>query len=149
VALYRQKLNVLVRAHPEIGFTIAAMGWPTDRGANGFSRWRSDMLALGRCDNTCASISAVECIFGLDWSEAEVGPWILALIEAFGPARCMFGSHLPIDQLSYGFEKLYDAYERIASGFSYDEKDAMFRGTAAAWFRLPQCRPDGAVGAVG
>jgi predicted TIM-barrel fold metal-dependent hydrolase len=142
-------LLAVVRAHPEIGFTIAVMGWPTDRGANGFSRWRSEMLALGRCENTCASISAVECIFGLDWSEAEVGPWILALIEAFGPARCMFGSHLPIDQLSYGFEKLYNAYERIVSGFSYDEKDAMFRGTAAAWFRLPQCRPDGAVGAVG
>jgi hypothetical protein len=23
-------------------------------------------------------------------------PWILALIEDFGPKRCMFGSHLPI-----------------------------------------------------
>jgi predicted TIM-barrel fold metal-dependent hydrolase len=141
-------LLAVVRAHPEIGFTIAVMGWPTDRGANGFSRWRSDMLALGRCDNTCASISAVECIFGLNWSEAEIGPWILAVIEAFGPARCMFGSHLPIDGLSYGFDRLYDAYERIVSGFSDDEKDAIFRGTAAAWFRIPQLRQDG-VGVVG
>jgi predicted TIM-barrel fold metal-dependent hydrolase len=142
-------LLAVVRAHPQIGFTVAVMGWPTDRGANGFSRWRSDMLALGRCDNARASISAVECIFGLDWSEAEVGPWIQAVIEAFGPGRCMFGSHLPIDGLSYGFNQLYDAYERIVSGFSDDEKDAMFRGTAAAWFRIPQRRPGGAVGAFG
>jgi predicted TIM-barrel fold metal-dependent hydrolase len=87
--------------------------------------------------------------FGLDWSAAEVGPWIQAVIEAFGPGRCMFGSHLPIDGLSYGFNQLYDAYERIVSGFSDDEKDAMFRGTAAAWFRIPQRRPGGAVGAFG
>jgi predicted TIM-barrel fold metal-dependent hydrolase len=127
----------VVRAHPEIGFTLAVMGWPTDLSADGFSRWRADMRALGRCGNTCASISAIECIFGLDWSEAEVGPWILAMIEAFGPSRCMFGSHLPIDGLSYGFDKLYDAYERIVAGFSDQEKDAMFRGTAAAWFRIP------------
>ncbi|MDW6024197.1 amidohydrolase family protein [Mesorhizobium sp. BAC0120] len=126
----------VVRAHPDIGFTIAVMGWPTDRSADGFSRWRSDMLALGRCDNTCGSISAVECVFGLGWSEVEVGPWIMSVIEAFGPERCMFGSHLPIDGLSYGFDRLYDAYERIVSGFSEDEKDAMFRGTAAAWFRI-------------
>jgi predicted TIM-barrel fold metal-dependent hydrolase len=141
-------LLAVVRAHPEIGFTIAVMGWPTDRGAEGFSRWRSDMLALGRCDNTCASLSAVECIFGLDWSEVEVEPWILTAIEAFGPARCMFGSHLPIDGLSYGFDQLYDVYERIVSGFSDDDKDVMFRRTAAAWFRIPQQRPAGAMGAV-
>ncbi|MDQ6434047.1 amidohydrolase family protein [Mesorhizobium sp. LHD-90] len=138
----------VVRAHPQIGFTIAVMGWPTDRGAEGFSRWRTDMLALGRCGNTCASISAVECIFGLDWSETEVDPWILTVIEAFGPQRCMFGSHLPIDGLSYGFDRLYDAYEHIVSSFSDDEKDAMFRGTAAAWFRIPQQKPDTIVGAV-
>ncbi|WP_119272337.1 amidohydrolase family protein [Taklimakanibacter deserti] len=128
----------VVRANPEIGFTIAVMGWPTDRSADGFSRWRSDMLALGRCDNTCASVSAIECIFGLDWRAADVGPWILAVIEAFGPARSMFGSHLPITGLSHGFDRLYDIYERIVSGFFDNEKDMMFRGTAAAWFRIPQ-----------
>src|SRR5215212_138778 len=28
----RPDLLAVVRAHPEIGFTIAVMGWPTDRG---------------------------------------------------------------------------------------------------------------------
>lgn len=144
-----QDLLAVVRAHPEIGFTVAVMGWPTDRGSDGFARWRSDMLALGRCDNTCASISATECIFGLDWRVADAAPWILAVIEAFGPERSMFGSHLPICGLSHGFDHLYDAYEHIVSGFSDDEKDGMFRGTAAAWFRIPQRRPDGQVKRAG
>ena len=81
-------------------------------------------------------------------ARAPARPWILAVIEAFGPERCMFGSHLPIDGLSYGFDPLYDAYERIVSGFSEDDKDAIFRGTAAGWFRIPQRLQDG-VGVVG
>lgn len=144
-----RELLAVVRAHPEIGFTIAVMGWPTDRGADGFSRWRSDMLALGRCHNSRVSISAIECIFGLGWKVADVAPWILAVIEAFGPSRSMFGSHLPIAGLSHGFDQLYAAYEHIVAGFSDDEKDAMFRGTAAAWFRIPQRRPEGSVSAAG
>ncbi len=44
--------------------------------------------------------------------EAEVGPWILVVIEAFGAgARRMFSAvfTFPIDGLSYGFDRLYDA----------------------------------------
>jgi predicted TIM-barrel fold metal-dependent hydrolase len=127
----------VVRAYPEIGFTIALMGWPTDLGPDGYARWRSEMNALGRCGNTCASISAIECIFGLDWTEERVEPWITSVVEAFGPSRCMFGSHLPIDALSYGFDRLYDSYEHIVATFSEGERDSMFRTTALDWFRVP------------
>jgi predicted TIM-barrel fold metal-dependent hydrolase len=47
----------------------------------------------------------------------------------------MFGSHMPIAGLSVGFERLYDAYQEIAAGFSAVERDDLFRGTAAAWFK--------------
>jgi predicted TIM-barrel fold metal-dependent hydrolase len=70
------QLLTVVRAYPEIGFTIAVMGWPTDFGADGYVRWRSAMNSLARCVNTCATISAIECIFGLDWTEKQVEPWI-------------------------------------------------------------------------
>ncbi len=60
-----------------------------------------------------------------------------------------FDPDLPIRGLSHGFDHLYDAYEHIVSGFSDDEKDRMFRGTAAAWFRIPQRRPDGQMNAAG
>jgi predicted TIM-barrel fold metal-dependent hydrolase len=49
----------------------------------------------------------------------------------------MFGSHLPIDSLSYGFDRLYDSYERIVATFSEGERDSMFRTTARDWFRVP------------
>src|SRR5438093_5956994 len=42
-----------------------------------------------------------------------------------GPARCMFGSHMPIAGLSVGFERLYDAYQEIVSRFSAVERADM------------------------
>src|SRR5262245_16982863 len=114
------------------------MGWPIDLGVHGYGRWQSDLNAISRCGNTCVSISAVECIFGMNWNEEQLKPWIMSLVEMFGPKRCMFGSHMPIDALSHGFDRLYDTYERILSVFSSDECDDMFRGTALNWFRVPR-----------
>jgi predicted TIM-barrel fold metal-dependent hydrolase len=128
----------VVRLNPGIDFTIALMGWPTDLGPEAFARWRSDITALARCDNACASISAVECIFGTAWSEDQVRPWILQVLESFGPYRCMLGSHLPISTLSYGFDTLYRAYDRILTGCSEAERTALFGATARDWFRVPQ-----------
>jgi predicted TIM-barrel fold metal-dependent hydrolase len=125
----------VVRRHPEIGFTLAVLGWPLDLSPAGYARWRHDLAPLSRCANVCAEISAIECIFGMNWHREQVAPWILTLIELFGPARCMFGSHLPIAGLSRGFERLYEAYQQIVAEFSADERDDLFRGTAAAWFR--------------
>jgi predicted TIM-barrel fold metal-dependent hydrolase len=132
------QLLAVVRAHPHIAFTVAVMGWPIDLGSDAYVCWRSDMNALGRCENTCADISAIECIFGMSWTKEQVEPWIMSVVEAFGPTRCMFGSHLPIDALSHGFDRLYDTYEHVLAAFSEDERDAMFRGTALNWFRVPK-----------
>jgi len=129
-------LHDIVRQHPDISFTLAVMGWPLDLSAAGYARWRHDLAALSRCANVCAEISAIECIFGMGWHREQIAPWVLSVIEMFGPARCMFGSHMPIASLSWGFERLYDAYQEIVAGFSQAERDDMFRGTAAAWFRL-------------
>ena len=77
-------LNV-VRQYPEIGFTVAVMGWPIDLGVDGYGRWQSDLDAISRCGNTCVSVSAVECIFGMNWNEEQLKPWIMSLVEMFGP----------------------------------------------------------------
>ena len=130
-------LTAVVRRHPDIGFTVAVLGWPTELDAGGQARWRADMAALSRCDNTVASISAVECIFGLDWDEDVAADWISIVVELFGADRCMFGSHLPIDGLSYGVDRLYRVYDRVLAGCSADERQAAYGGTAHRWFRVP------------
>jgi predicted TIM-barrel fold metal-dependent hydrolase len=127
-------LTRVIQNHPDIGFTIALMGWPLDLSEHGFERWRKDLTALGACDNICVDISALECIFGMQWPVSEAARWILATIEIFGVSRCMFGSHMPIARLSTGFAELYDRYAQWVAGFSEHEKDEIFFGVANRWF---------------
>ena len=126
----------VVRLYPDVGFTLAVLGWPIDLSPAGFTRWRKDVGELSRCENVCASISAIECIFGMQWTLERVSPWVRSLIEMFGPNRCMFGSHMPIAALSVGFERTYTAYQELVADFSESERDRMFRGVAHDWFRV-------------
>jgi L-fuconolactonase len=48
----------------------------------------------------------------------------------------MFESNFPVDKGSCGYAALWNAFKRIAAGFSAAEKAALFAGTAAKFYRL-------------
>jgi predicted TIM-barrel fold metal-dependent hydrolase len=129
-------LLAVIQQNPEIGFTIAVMGWPLVLDEQGRMQWKRDLVALSRCENACIEISANECIFGMKWSLPEADPWVQTVFEVFGPARTMFGSHWPIAGLAGSFASLYAAYETMASSLSSSEQDAVFRRTASEWFGI-------------
>jgi predicted TIM-barrel fold metal-dependent hydrolase len=124
----------VVRLNPNIGFTIAVMGWPMATDKHEFARWRQSLAALSACENTRIVISAIECIFGMAWSIEKVQPWIETVFELFGPQRTMFGSHHPICGLSSSHPTPYLTYEAMTAALSNSEKDAAFRTSAADWF---------------
>lgn len=128
------QLLAVVHANPEIGFTIAVMGWPSSTSELAFAQWKRSLAQLNKCENVRIIISAVECIFGMNWSLAEAQPWIQTVLELFGPERTMFGGHRPICGLSFSFPDPYVAYEEMSAGLSPSEQDAMFRLNAAEWF---------------
>ena len=124
----------VVRENAEIGFTIAVMGWPIAMDEAGFARWRRSMAAIAACGNVRITISALECVFGMDWGVAQAWPWVEAVLELFGTERMMFGSHRPISRLAHSVANPYDIYEEMTRGWSETERDAVFRLNAAAWF---------------
>jgi len=71
-----------------------------------------------------------------NWTTESIRPFLLEAIEAFAPARCMFGSNFPVDKLYGSFDRLFSAYYEIVADFSDDEKRAMFYDTAALVYRL-------------
>ena len=126
----------VVRLNPDIGFTIAVMGWPLAIDESGFTSWKHDLVALSACENVRLVISAIECIFGMTWSLPQVLPWVETIFELFGPERTMFGSHRPISALAVSFETLYSTYETMTAGLSSSEQDAVFCLNAAEWFQI-------------
>jgi predicted TIM-barrel fold metal-dependent hydrolase len=123
-------------AYPHIQFVLPVMGWPLDLTEDGQKHWRRDLDALRACSNVAVKIFALECIFGPRWTVPQVRPWILQAIEIFGPARCMFASHLPICKLACSVLQLYEAYFEIIAEFSAFEKRQLLHDTAAKVYRI-------------
>jgi predicted TIM-barrel fold metal-dependent hydrolase len=126
--------RAVVERNPEIFFWIAVTGWPLELSKPGFARWKHDMKALSAFPNVNVTVSALECVFGMDWAVADAAPWIEALFEMFGAGRIMFGSHRPLCKLSRSFPNPYRAYEEFVGSLTESEQDAVFRRNAAKWF---------------
>ncbi len=48
----------------------------------------------------------------------------------------MFESNFPVDKGTCSYQVLWNTFKRIATGYSADEKTALFSGTAAKAYRL-------------
>lgn len=121
---------------PGINFALHCIGWPLDHTAQGFQRWKQDIHVLSECRNVFVKITAIECLFGLNWSLNQISPWIKTIIDVFGAERCMFGSHLPITKLSRGVNALYEAYQAIVSYLPKQDQQCLFSDTAKRFYRI-------------
>jgi predicted TIM-barrel fold metal-dependent hydrolase len=128
------ELLPVIQQNPEIGFTIAVMGWPIAVDKQAFAHWKQSLQKLSECENVRITISAVEAVFGMDWQVAQVQPWVDTVFELFGTGRVMFGSHRPISRLARNFSSPYKAFQEMTRDLSDAERDAVFRLNAAEWF---------------
>jgi predicted TIM-barrel fold metal-dependent hydrolase len=113
-----------------------------------FSAWSANMRALASCPNVmvkCGGLGMRLPGFGLEQHPiapsstmlAEVWrPWMEPIIEMFGTERCMFESNFPVDKGGFGYAAGWNAFKRLAAGASEAEKDDLFRGTAARFYRI-------------
>ena len=67
---------------------------------------------------------------------ADQRRWYEYTIECFGPDRCMFESNFPVDKQSCSYPVLWNAFKKLAAGFSAAEKAELFHDTAARAYRL-------------
>jgi predicted TIM-barrel fold metal-dependent hydrolase len=49
----------------------------------------------------------------------------------------MFESNFPVDKRFYGYGVMWNAFKRLAAGYSADEKAGLFFNTAQRTYRLP------------
>jgi predicted TIM-barrel fold metal-dependent hydrolase len=144
----------LARAFPGTPIVLDHIGTPLGIAAyagkreSRFGAWRESIRTLAECANVVvklgglampfagftsfdASPRASSEVLARDWK-----PYVAACIEAFGADRCMFESNFPVDSLTCSYATLWNAFKRLAAGYSADEKAALFGGTAARVYRL-------------
>ena len=113
-----------------------------------FTEWRRNLFETARRPNVFCKIGGLGMPmwgFGFQDRQEAVGyrelaevwrPFVETAIEAFGPERCMMESNFPPDGLSCGFVPCWNALKHIASGYSSDEKAALFNRTASQVYRI-------------
>ncbi|MCX4246065.1 amidohydrolase family protein [Paraliomyxa miuraensis] len=70
-----------------------------------------------------------------------LAPFVEHALACFGVERCMFASNFPMDKVSLGFERLYDAYRELVAGRPLAEQRALFHDNALACYRLSRKDP--------
>ncbi len=144
----------LARAFPDTTIVMDHVGTPLGIGRYAGTRearfdiWSQHVRALAECPNVHVKLGGLPMPFG-GWRQRMEGadetsetlaawwkPYIETCIEAFGVHRCMFESNFPVDRFGATYSALWNAFKRIASGYSAEEKTALFSATAARVYRL-------------
>lgn len=148
------EVKQLARRFPNLPLVLNHFGGPIhigpyagDRAAQ-FAAWKSAMRDIAECPNVFVKLGGIGmkyCGFKLD--EAPVPPssqlmadtWrphVETSIELFGTNRCMFESNYPVDKGTAKYVVLVNAFKKILSGASDAEKNDIFNGTAARFYKL-------------
>jgi predicted TIM-barrel fold metal-dependent hydrolase len=148
------ELTRLARACPETTIVVNHVGGPLGAGPYAtqhkqvWNEWRASLRELSECPNVMCKVGGLGMpVIGLGFDKLAEGPtsealaqayrpYVEASLELFGAQRCMFQSNFPPDNVSSTYAVLWNAFKRIAQGWSEADKTAVFSATAASVYRL-------------
>ncbi|MEO9492007.1 MAG: amidohydrolase family protein [Marinomonas sp.] len=144
----------LARAFPDTPICLDHCGTPlgmasyTGKLTERFDIWRDNIRELAACENVSVKLGGLamhNCAMPEEGPAAGVGseelarqwkPYIETCIEAFGASRGMFESNYPVDRWGATYPVLWNAFKRITTGASDDEKHALYAGNAKIFYNL-------------
>jgi L-fuconolactonase len=144
----------LASAFPNIPLILDHVGGVL--GAGPYEGRRSEALRealpslrqLAQCPNVTVKLGGLGTpVFGFNFclqpappSSRELAdawwPFFEPVIELFGARRCMFESNFPVDRAAAGYGVVWNAFKRLTSGVSEQDKAMLFYDTAARVYRL-------------
>lgn len=101
--------------------------------------WKQDFLAAAKAPNMYCKLSGM--VTEADRAAcrpADLKPYVDLALEAFGPARLMYGSDWPVCLLAAPYGRVKGALDELISRLSRAERAQIFGGTAERFYRLPE-----------
>ena len=133
----RHLKNLLQRLeqHPNLRVVVDHCAKP-QIGDRQFEPWASDIAAVARETAAFCKASGLVTEAAKDWRVEDLQPYFDHVLEHFGPDRLIWGSDWPVCTLAASYDGWLSAAERLASGLSAAERDALFGGNAVRLYRL-------------
>ena len=150
------ELAELARAVPSLTIILNHIGGLlrvgpyAENGKDTISVWKEGIATVAECPNVVVKLGGMGMpIMGFDWHlrEKPVGspeladdmsPFLNYCIEQFGPDRCMFESNFPVDKVSFSYHVMYNAFKRLSSDYSFQERAEMFHKNAVRIYRVSE-----------
>lgn len=147
------ELIALADAVPDLTIVLDHTGTPETQGRwasrqdEARTEWAAKLAELAKRSNVVLKIGGL----GMDLSTtipattgsarsadlaAKWRPLVETAVAAFGPERAMFESNFPPDKAAASYGATWNAFKIIVRDYSEDEKDRLFRGTAAQTYRI-------------
>ena len=125
----------LVRAVPDVVFCVDQSGMPESRDPEYLDTWSAALATLAGEPNVVCKISSLG-VHDHDWTVESRRPWVRALIETFGPDRCLYGSNWPVESLYSGYGDALGAFRTAIADLTDAEQAAVLADNARRVFRL-------------
>lgn len=148
------EVEAICRAFPDLTIVLNHCGGPVGIGPYAqnldemFLNWRTAIRRVAQFPNVHMKIGGLGMAYmGFDFRTRLTAPssddlaaswkrYVETCIEAFGPERCMFESNFPVDKWICSYTVLWNAFKKLADGYSADEKSALFLKSAADVYTL-------------
>jgi predicted TIM-barrel fold metal-dependent hydrolase len=120
----------LARACPDVTFVLDHCGTP-DIAGNGWEVWSSGLAEVAACPNVHVKLSGISAYARPEQrTEEALAPWIERVIEAFTPARMVWGSDWPVANLGLGLPGWLEVTAGVLGRLSDSEAAAVGAGNA-------------------
>jgi L-fuconolactonase len=94
--------------------------------------WELAMAPLAKCENVYCKVSGmVTEAEWTTWTPAQLEPYVVRILEWFGPERCMFGSDWPVCLLASDYARVVSTMRAIVG-----DNDDVFGATATRVYQL-------------
>ncbi len=129
------EVAALARDTPGQVFVVNHCCTPNDRDPEGLARWRDGLTAMGRQPNILIKVSNYAAYSTERTFEADRDT-LRTCIDAFGPARCMFGSDYPVARRTMTYPDLVQRFREVTAEYTAAEQRDLFHGTAARTYGI-------------
>jgi L-fuconolactonase len=124
-----------VRAHPSLRFVLDHLG-KAPIASGQVEPWGHGLRELAAEPNVWCKLSGIQTIAAHGATYADLSPFIEVAIEAFTPARLIFGSDWPVSLQRASYGEVVRTASRACAALSPAERSAVMGGNARDVYRL-------------
>jgi L-fuconolactonase len=140
ILVYPRHLPVVaefVSRFPNQRFVVDHLAKPEIRHGR-LDTWARDLEEVAVFPHVMAKMSALITEASWDaWTPEDLGPYLDAALDVFGPDRLMVGSDWPVCTLAADYERTMAVFTQYLAGRPAQAREAILGGNAQRFWKLP------------